>query len=240
MKVLRCPARLHPPPPSRLGAPRGVTVRPEGPHPCSGRPLGTARAQCPRQHIVGLMAITEGCAYKNSLAGAGGPGWGLGSELGGLRGVSSWVGVLLPDVPPSPCRADVDGVGLVGTLFPQLRQHRDACPPTELPERPQAAVCRTPLRGAAVSPLALPRYLPWGQRDADPCPPLGSAELVPVAVSSHGRAIPQPAPSTPCRARSSPLLVQHFPVPGSIWRVARRRCWHAVTPVGRFVCLGCV
>lgn len=147
--------------------------------------------------------------------------------------------VLLPDVPPSPRRADVDGVGRVGSLFPQLRQHRDACPPEELPERPEAAVRRTPLRGAAVSPHALPRYLPWGHGDADPCLPPSRLGPDGAELSAPCRPVPQPAPSTHCRALSSPPPVQRCPEPASTWRGARRRCWRAVTRVGHFACLGC-
>lgn len=201
--------------------------------PCGGR-VRTAAAPEPTRHAPGaapppahrrLNGNHRGCAYKNSLAGAGGPGWGLGGRAGGCTGHGSRTGprgvgtpsclhlpshlpwaVLLPDASPSPRRADVDGVGRVGFLFPQLRQHRDSCPPAELPERPEAAVRRTPLRGAAVSPHALPRYLPWGRGDADPCPPPTPAWprwcQWPRALSAvPSRSLPRAHPAGRCRLR---------------------------------------
>lgn len=68
--------------------------------PCGGR-VRTAAAPEPTRHAPGavpppahrrLNGNHRGCAYKNSLAGAGGPGWGLGGRAGGCTGHGSRTG----------------------------------------------------------------------------------------------------------------------------------------------------
>lgn len=173
------------------------------------------------------------------------PGWGPPScpRGAGPPRAGGWGGAGCP-IPAQrlPRRVGMDGVGDLGSLFSQLRQCRDACSAPELQESQEGAMRRPSHRGAEMSPLALPRYLPSGTWEPPPrCPP-------PRAVWPHRRpwpwglsAVPppQPALSARCRAPSSPPPARRCQMPASTWRVAHRCCWPAAMPTGASPRRGC-